>query len=369
MKILLISGIYGSEIGGPAFYTQNLARSLINSGHSVTIVTLKHSKEHPQYVDWPVFYVDRNQQLLFRFIKVFKLIYRLGKTSDFIFANGLYHECGLALRMMKTKSIAKVVGDPVYEREANQGRTTLTRSDFLVSNLNPRQICLRKFLTFCLNSFTNITCPSQELVLMCKKWGIVKPVHLIPNGVGQVEIVETTKVYDLVTVSRLVAIKNIDVLIRACVDTKAKIAVVGSGPEEKSLRDLANFLGTQVKFFGQLKNYEVIDVLSKSKIFVQLSDYEGLSFALLQAMSVGIPSIVSHAKGNIDVIENYKDGIIVNPQKLNEVSEVIRELISNEELQSNLGKTARDKVSRLFSHNKHMNEIHKLIELSLACEK
>ena len=107
MKILLISGIYGSEIGGPAFYTQNLARSLINSGHSVTIVTLKHSKEHPQYVDWPVFYVDRNQQLMLRFIKVFKLIYRLGKTSDFIFANGLYHECGLALRVMKTKSIAE----------------------------------------------------------------------------------------------------------------------------------------------------------------------------------------------------------------------------------------------------------------------
>ena len=47
---------------------------------------------------------------------------------------------------------------------------------------------------------------------------------------------------------------------------------------------------------GQLEEQDVIKALQKSKIFVLLSDYEGLSFSLLQAMACGLPSIVSECK-------------------------------------------------------------------------
>jgi glycosyltransferase involved in cell wall biosynthesis len=363
MKILLVSGIYKPEIGGPAYYIPNLAQKLIELGHSVTVLTLKQSAAKIQSESWPVIYINRDQALIIRFIKTFLLIFKSARESDFIFANGLYQECGLALRLIKRKSIAKVVGDPVYERESNRGKTLLTRTEFNVKNLNARQRIQRVFLRFSLNSFVYITCPSKELVGLVQNWGVNKPIHLIANGVEQIEESSMEKIFDLVTVSRLLALKNIDNLIKATAITKTKLAIVGIGPEEIPLRRLAKKSGANVEFLGLVDNYKVIQILQKSKVFVLLSDYEGLSFALLQAMSAGLPSIVSNVTGNTDVIENLSDGVIVDPNNIIDITRAIEKIISDEKLRLILGKNAKTKVNKFYSQDKNMKEIFKLMNL------
>jgi hypothetical protein len=56
-----------------------------------------------------------------------KVIYHKSKSCDVIFANGLFVETALAIvfRRGKTKGIAKIVGDTVWDRAVNQGKTIL----------------------------------------------------------------------------------------------------------------------------------------------------------------------------------------------------------------------------------------------------
>ena len=163
MKILLVSGIYRPEIGGPATYLPFLANSLLANGHSVDVVTLKHSKFEGRKERWNVHYINRDQKLIIRIFQTCLLIYRLAKKSDYIFSNGLYLESGLVLRFTRVKSLAKIVGDPVYERESNKKRTSVSRQVFNTSPLDFRQKLQRRMLKVSLNSFDKITCPSKEL--------------------------------------------------------------------------------------------------------------------------------------------------------------------------------------------------------------
>jgi glycosyltransferase involved in cell wall biosynthesis len=153
----------------------------------------------------------------------------------------------------------------------------------------------------------------------------------------------------------------LDNLITANSVNKTKLVIVGSGPEEERLKKLANELNSNVTFTGQLSNGEVINFLFRSKIFVLISEYEGLSFSLLQAMACGLPSIVSNVKGNIDVISDKIDGIIVDRNKPNSLIDTINLLLQNPTDMRNLGAQAREKVLSKYSQNNQLNLVIKLL--------
>ena len=125
-------------------------------------------------------------------------------------------------------------------------------------------------------------------------------------------IMNQPKEFDLVTVSRLVPWKNVDLLIRIAANKNLKLCVIGDGPENSKLRSLATELKAQVTFTGALAQEKVNEQVAKAKYFALLSTYEGMSFALLEALGAGIPAIVSNAAGNIAVIENGVNGYVVD---------------------------------------------------------
>ena len=255
------------------------------------------------------------------------------------------------------------MGDPVWERARNKGRTNLNIVDFNNSKLSINQRLQRFFIRWSLNRFSIITCPSLELKSIITNWGVSKPIEFIPNGVVISENENTDKKYDLVSVSRLVNWKNIDKLIRASANTKSRLAIVGSGPEEIVLKKLAKELNAPVEFLGQLDEEDVKKVLARSRIFALLSDYEGLSFALLQAMACGIPSVVSDVKGNSDVIRNEVEGLVVNIDNQVEIENAIEKLLGSTELLAKYGAAAKLKVKNEYEQK---NQINKVINLMRA---
>jgi glycosyltransferase involved in cell wall biosynthesis len=119
-------------------------------------------------------------------------------------------------------------------------------------------------------------------------------------------------------------------------------------------------LNAPVKFLGQLEEQDVKDVLVKSRIFALLSDYEGLSFALLQAMASGIPSIVSDVKGNSDVVRNEVEGLVINIGNQVEIENAIKKLLGSTELLAKYGAAAKLKVKNEYEQK---NQISKVINL------
>ncbi len=363
MKTLLISGIYRPEVGGPATYIPALATCLQSGNHVVEVLTLKDSHSPATKDPWPLTYIRRDQRLSLRFFRTVVALIKIYKKIDVVFANGLHQETAVALFFRKKWSVAKVVGDPVWERARNLNQTKLDIVNFNAKTLPTKQKLQRIFLTWALNRFDVVTCPSRELSEIIIKWGVKKPVKFIANGIEIKKYYEDEKIYDVVSVSRLVSWKNIDRLITACQESDTSVAIVGSGPERKSLESLALSLSTKTVFLGELSSAEVDKVLHKSKIFALLSDYEGLSFALLQAMSAGLPSVVSMTRGNTDVIESGVEGIAVDVSKIINVSDAIQHLIQEPTLMAQYGMAARRKAERDYDQE---IQLKKVIDLMVS---
>jgi glycosyltransferase involved in cell wall biosynthesis len=357
MKFLLVSGIYRPEIGGPATYVPSLANQLLQKDNKVTVVTLKNSQAAKTAEPWDIKYINRDQIILVRFFKTLVAIFRNSISSDYVFANGLYQETSLSLLFLKKRSVAKIVGDPVWERATNRSETTLEINEFNKSNLKLKYKLQRIFLRWSLNRFTSITCPSEELVEIVKSWGVTKPITYIPNGVKQVISRGHSKQFDLITVCRLVKWKNLDKLITANAELKTKLVIVGSGPEEAKLMALAKQTKSDVTFSGLLPEELVLEYLCKSKIFVLISSYEGLSFSLLQAMACGLPSIVSNIQGNKEVIESEKEGVVIDINEEGSLIEAVNLLLGDSMKRSLLGKNSLFKVATKYSQEIQVEKV------------
>jgi glycosyltransferase involved in cell wall biosynthesis len=365
MKFLLISGIYRPEIGGPATYLPTLAKALIDQSNQVEVITLKNSSAPAQSEVWPMNYITRDQNLLLRFIKTVMLIIRKAKSAEHIFSNGLIQETAFALLFIKRKSVAKVVSDSVWERALNNGETSLSVVNFNNSNLKFKHKLQRILLRWSLNRFGVVTCPSVQLKNIIENWGVYKPIEFIPNGVSLVTEKSTDVDFDLITVCRLISLKNIDKIIRASIKTNVSVAVVGSGPEEYKLRELADSLKANVTFFGQLDKNEVSKILLRSRIYLNLSDHEGLSFSLLEAMSSGLPSIVSNIIGNTNVITHGLDGIVVDVKDENQLISAIRTLIDSQSTRLEYGVAAKSKVKSEYLQEIQIGKVVDLLTIGI----
>ena len=87
--------------------------------------------------------------------------------------------------------------------------------------------------------------------------------------------------------------------------TNYKYQMVGNGDQSK-LREYAEKLGVadQIDFLGGLPHEKVFVWLDSIDIYIQPSFQEGLSRAVVEAMSRGLPCIVSNAGGNPELIES-----------------------------------------------------------------
>ena len=362
MKVLLVTGIYPPDIGGPATYVPQLASKLTQLGHSPSVVTLRDRKSVKFEKRWQVKYLNRKSFFLFRFLKTIILVISQLRNSKVVFANGLHEETGVALAIIKKPGVAKIVGDPVWERAINVGGTQLGIIEFNKSKLSKMQAMQRKFLVWSLNRFTHITCPSKELCELVISWGVRTPVIWIANGTEVSDLNSEEKIYDLVSVSRLVKWKNTDLLIQALQGTPYSLAIVGNGPELSSLKALSAH-NHNIHFLGHLPSQSVNNVLSKSKAFVLISDYEGLSFSLLQAMERSLPVIVSNIRGNTDVVIDGREGYVVDQNSQKDVLNAIEELLQNDKESAEKGITARKKIILSFNQE---NQLKKMCDLVIS---
>ena len=90
-------------------------------------------------------YLDKNQNIVSRIIQTSLLVAKRARRVDTVFSNGLFQETAICLLFLKKKSVAKVVGDPVWERARNKGRTNLNIVDFSNSKLSINQRFQRLF--------------------------------------------------------------------------------------------------------------------------------------------------------------------------------------------------------------------------------
>lgn len=349
MKVLLVSGIYPPDVGGPATFVPQLAAELSDRGNKVKVLALSDTvfkKESPTAIE--LIRLPRNLPLPIRSALTVFLVASHSILGYRIFANGLHEESGVALYLTGGKGVAKIVGDPVWERAVNSAKTNLGILDFNESHLSWKNQIQRRLLKFALNKFSSVITPGEELMSLVKKWDIKPKVTWIPNGVSIKPERNMAKTIDVITVSRLVPWKNVEVLVVAAKKFGFSLCVVGDGPELENL--IALSAGDEkILLMGRLTQPEIDELLLRSRIFALISDYEGLSFSLLQAMSFGLPVVVSSTSGNASVISNSKNGKIVNPKSCNEVGATLSSLLSDKDELISFSRNSRASVEKFYS--------------------
>jgi glycosyltransferase involved in cell wall biosynthesis len=148
-------------------------------------------------------------------------------------------------------------------------------------------------------------------------------------------------------------------IVRAAERTSTSLLIVGDGPLRA---DVERAAGSNVRLLGHRS--DVPRLLAAADFFVLMSNREGLSFALLEAMAHGLPSIVADVPENIEAIGD--SGIAVAYGNEEAAAVALRHLAENAKGRASLGHRARQRVADLFDAEDMVTRTRAVYEEVLA---
>ena len=156
-----------------------------------------------------------------------------------------------------------------------------------------------------------------------------------------------------VCVARFAAQKNHALLLNAfsqgpASDPTAHLVLIGEGVLRESLEEQTHKLGLvrQVHFLGVRS--DIPDVLGAMDVFTLSSDYEGNPLSVMEAMAAGLPVVATSAGGVPNLLENGKEGFIVQPGNAHDLSNAMSLLLGNRDLRRCLGTAAAQRARETF---------------------
>jgi len=228
-----------------------------------------------------------------------------------------------------------------------------------------------KILEFLVLKFSDgVIVTTRELSDYVRKFIPNEKIFLVPNGVDTGLFQPGKKVFDknnvqLMSIGRLEVQKNYSNLIKAISASRFKkdiiLTLVGKGSLKNELKNLAGRLSVNLKLVDSVPHNQMPKFLKSSDIFILPSLIEGHPKVLLEAISSGLPAIASKVSGNIEVIEDGRNGIFCSTES-EDIKDKLDLLIKDDLLRKKLSKNARKyafenlDVNRLVSRE---NEILK----------
>lgn len=218
---------------------------------------------------------------------------------------------------------------------------------------------------------------SNELALRAVELGAsLDKVKVIPNGID-LEVAtnprrlsrrEFSLSYDdfvVGFVGRLYPIKGVNYLVRAgksLIDEipNLKIVIVGDGPLRGALMKETESVRDRFIFTGYVE--EARRFFPLFDLFVLPSLSEGLSTTLLEALSCGVPSIVTSVGAAKDIIQNGFNGVLIPPKDSEAISESIRRVYKDDGLRAWIGANAKKTIRDSYVWNKIVPKIEDLYQ-------
>lgn len=202
--------------------------------------------------------------------------------------------------------------------------------------------------------------PIASCVVFQTKWAqfcfskkIQSKSMIIPNPINVVSKVSSKKEKKIIAVGRLFEQKNHEMLIRAFKKVHEdypdyKLYIYGEGELREKLTLQIQQLKLVETVFMPGNVLKIHEKMADAEIFVLSSNYEGLSNALLEAMTIGLPCISTDCAGSNEIIINGENGILIPIGSEKELIKSIKLLISNQNLRCKLS-LASIKTAKSFN--------------------
>ncbi len=297
MKIILATGIYPPEIGGPATYVEKLARRLVERGMRVVIVA--YGEQEDVLLPIPIIRVSRRGGMIARWLRYAKALRTHGTDADIVYAFSSI-SCGVPLwiaHLKHPRTVLRLGGDFLWERYTDGGGL-LSLSDW-----HATKPWLQGPMNGLLKTFDHIVFSSAFQEQLYEKVYHTLPFHhvvenAIPDGVPVLH--EKHDPFKLLFLGRFVGFKNLGSLIVALHELSAvTLTIVGEGPLEKQLKALVvcEKLSDRITFLPSMAGDDKQEIFLQHDLLVLPSFTEISPNTALEARSLGLPVLLTQETG------------------------------------------------------------------------
>ncbi|MBK8205857.1 MAG: N-acetyl-alpha-D-glucosaminyl L-malate synthase BshA [Planctomycetes bacterium] len=131
-------------------------------------------------------------------------------------------------------------------------------------------------------------------------------------------------------------------------DIKARLVMVGDGPEVGAIRELVRELGIEGRV-NMLGTYDAIwELLPQADLFFLPSEYESFGLSALEAMACGVPVVASNTGGLPEVVEHGVHGTLHKPGDVDAFAASIHALLRDDATRTRMGQAARERAETKF---------------------
>jgi glycosyltransferase involved in cell wall biosynthesis len=366
VKVLVVSGIWPPDVGGPASHAPEVADFLLAHGHRVEVVTTADAA--PELRPYPVRFVARSVPVGLRHLRAAALIAKRAKVNDVVYATGMLGRTTAACAVARRPFVAKLTQDPAFERALRRGHYGGSLADFQHQRVGFSAGLLRRARDFELHRAAHVICPSGFLAGLTAGWGVSKErVSVLPNPAPALpplpEWVPAGRP-TLAFAGRLTAPKDLGVAlaaVAACDGVTLRLA--GDGDERAALEARAAELGldSRVELLGALGRSEVLALFRSADAAILSSAWENFPHTVVEALAVGTPVIATSVGGVPEIVRDGENGLLVPPGDPAAFAEAIRRFFGEPGLRERLRSAASASVER-FAPERVYGELERILE-------
>lgn len=365
-RTLIITGIYPPDIGGPASYARALASHLSQNGKEVAVVTYSRRWKADAPNGYPVVRVWKRWPWPMRHALFFIKAFSLAKSADTLYAlntiNGGLTALGIK-KLLHKKVIVRIAGDYAWQIAIERGKTNMLIDDFQKAPKAGWISILWRLQSFVCQHADQIVVPSEYLAGLVRGWGVSEEkIKVIYNGVdfkpSELSKEDARRQIGIngnivLSVGRLVPWKGFRMLIKIMPQLLAtnqffRLVIVGEGPDKKQLQAMIKNLNLerQVILAGAQSPDKLATFIAGADIFILNTGYEGFSHQILEVMLAGVPIITTPVGGNLEVMEQGENGLMIRYNDEQNLVEAIKTLWSHAELQEQFVASAKQTAAK-----------------------
>ncbi|HEX9798020.1 MAG TPA: glycosyltransferase family 4 protein [Anaerolineales bacterium] len=347
--LLLATGIYPPDIGGPARVARILAEGCPAFGVRVRVANFSPLTRDP----WGIRHVRYLVQLL-----------AARPTPEAVLAldpisSGL--PAWFAASLRGVPFIVRIGGDYAWEQATERFHVVSSQELFHRRRWGWRVDSLAWLERWVARRARLVITPSEALEQQVVRWGVPSDrVVRIPNAVvlpgnltdrAQARQSLHIKGRLILSIGRLMRFKNHEAVIESVASLRTSqpdlhLVILGDGPHGPALARLVEQLGMQPSsvLLGRVGQEAVFHYLRAADLFVMGSSAEGMSHALLEAMAAGTPVIATDIPGNRALIDHLETGWLVPVGDREALRAAIVRLLAEPALANRLANRAQQKA-------------------------
>ncbi len=358
MKVLIVSGIWPPDVGGPASHAPDVAEFLRGRGHEVEVVTTADAP--PPARSYPVRAVPRRHRVGVRHYRGAALVHHRAREADVVYTTGMFGRSALGATLARKPYVVKLTADPAFERSRRRGLVKGDVDEFQRRRGGAGVALLRFARDVELRHAAHVFTPSAYLRELALAWGVAaEQVSVLPNPAPVLppelptrdELRRTLGLNGatLAFAGRLTAQKSLGRALEAVAGAEGvQLVIAGEGPDRKQLEERAAELGIaqRVSFLGAQPRERIVELFRAADAAILSSSWENFPHTVVEALAAGTPVLAMEVGGVAEVVRDGENGLLVPAGDTAALGEAVRRYFGDESLRERLRGAAAGSVAR-----------------------